>query len=129
MSKESNSPGLPRIVGIGASAGGLEAIKEFFESTPADTGLVWVVVQHLSPGYTSVIGDLLTSSTRMPIHAADAGVEPKPDNLYLIPSSKNLRLDKSGKFTLDAAREPFVSKAVLCWCRASRRLGRSKVPN
>ena len=102
MSKESNSPALPRIVGIGASAGGLEAIKELFEATPADTGLVWVVVQHLSPGYKSVMGDLLTSSTRMPIHAADAGVEPKPDNIYLIPSSKNLRLDKSGKFTLES---------------------------
>ena len=101
MSNDSNAQ-LSRIVGIGASAGGLEAIKEFFEATPADTGLAWVVVQHLSPDYKSVMGDLLSTSTRMPIHAADAGVEPKPDNIYLIPSSKNLRLDKSGKFTLES---------------------------
>jgi len=97
--KENNKP--PRIVGIGASAGGLEAIKELFETTPSDTGISWVIVQHLSPDNKSVMGDLLTASTKMPIHEAEAGIAPQPDNIYLIPSSKNLRLDKDGKFTLE----------------------------
>lgn len=91
----------PRIVGIGASAGGLEAIKELFETTPSDTGISWVVVQHLSPDYKSVMGDLLTASTKMKIHEAEAGMAPQPDHIYLIPSSKNLRLDSEYKFTLE----------------------------
>lgn len=89
------------IVGIGASAGGLEALKEFFEATPPDTGIAWVVVQHLSPDYKSVMAELLSSSTKMPIQNADAGAAPLADNIYLIPSNKNLRLDKNGKFTLE----------------------------
>ncbi len=90
-----------RIVGIGASAGGLEAIKELFDTTPSDTGISWVIVQHLSPDYKSVMGDLLTASTTMAIHEATAGIAPQPDNIYLIPSSKDLRLDRDGKFTLE----------------------------
>lgn len=89
------------IVGIGASAGGLEALKEFFEATPAETGIAWVVVQHLSPDYKSVMAELLSSSTKMPIHTAESGALPLPDNIYLIPSNKNLRLDKNGRFTLE----------------------------
>lgn len=96
---ESSTP--QTIVGIGASAGGLEALKEFFEATPPDIDIAWVVVQHLSPDYKSVMAELLSSSTKMPIHTAEAGAEPLANNIYLIPSNKNLRLDKAGKFTLE----------------------------
>jgi len=92
---------IPRYVGIGASAGGLEAIKEFFESTPSDLGVVWVIVQHLSPDYKSLMAELLSPSTEMEIHPAQAGVMPKADNIYLIPANTNLRLDAEGKFTLE----------------------------
>ncbi len=60
------SPNEPfRVVGIGASAGGLEALEEFFKNIPDDTNLAFVVVQHLSPDYKSLMVELLSKYTRM----------------------------------------------------------------
>ena len=73
----------PFWVAIGASAGGLEAIKEFFKSVPKNMGMIWVVIQHLSPGYKSMMKELLSSSTEMQIRPAEDGVEPELDTIYL----------------------------------------------
>lgn len=73
----------PFWVAIGASAGGLEAIKEFFKSVPKNTGMIWVVIQHLSPDYKSMMKELLSSSTEMQIRPAEDGVEPELDTIYL----------------------------------------------
>jgi two-component system, chemotaxis family, CheB/CheR fusion protein len=56
-----------RIVGIGASAGGLDAIRELLQALPADTGLAFVIVQHLAPDQKSMLPDILSRSTRMPV--------------------------------------------------------------
>ncbi|MBV8504360.1 MAG: hypothetical protein JOZ11_00875, partial [Alphaproteobacteria bacterium] len=60
------------IVGLGASAGGVEALEQFFKAVPADSGLAFVVVTHLPPGYESMLAEILGRSTRMPVfHARD----------------------------------------------------------
>ena len=91
----------PFWVAIGASAGGLEAIKEFFKSVPSNTGMIWVVIQHLSPDYKSMMKELLSSSTEMQIRPAEDGVKPEPDTIYLIMPNTNLRVGPDGKFVLE----------------------------
>lgn len=80
------------IVGIGASAGGLEAIETFFSNMPADTGLTFIVIQHLSPDYKSLMVELLSKKTRMPVYRAEDGMAVEPDSIYLIPPKKNLTI-------------------------------------
>ena len=80
------------IVGIGASAGGLEAIEMFFKNMSPDSGLAFVVVQHLSPDYKSLMAELLSKHTKMPVHRIDDGVMIEPNNIYLIPPRKNLTM-------------------------------------
>lgn len=61
------------IVGIGASAGGLEALEKFFTAMPADGNMAFVVIQHLSPDYKSHMVELLSKYTPMPVHEAKDG--------------------------------------------------------
>ncbi len=79
-------------VGIGASAGGLEAIELFFTSMPPDSNLAFIVVQHLSPDYKSLMVELLSKKTAMPVHRAEDGMMVEPNNVYLIPPKKNLTI-------------------------------------
>ena len=58
------------IVGIGASAGGLNALEQFFDNMSPDSGMAFVVIQHLSPDFKSLMDDLLSRHTTMPIHSA-----------------------------------------------------------
>ncbi|MFO7749266.1 MAG: chemotaxis protein CheB [Desulfobacteraceae bacterium] len=79
-------------VGIGASAGGLEAIEMFFKQMPEKTNLAFIVVQHLSPDYKSLMVELLSKKTRMQVHRAEDGMEARANNVYLIPPKKNLTI-------------------------------------
>src|SRR5512133_1044323 len=72
-------------VGLGASAGGLEALQQFFASVPADAGLVFVVVQHLEPHHPSLLAELLGRSASLPVAVAADGVRPECDRVYVIP--------------------------------------------
>ncbi|MDQ8200520.1 chemotaxis protein CheB [Pelagicoccus enzymogenes] len=80
------------IVGIGASAGGLEALVQFFSEMPSRTGLSFVVVQHLSPDFKSVMDELLSRHTDMPIHLVEDKVEVEADSVYLIPPKKEMEM-------------------------------------
>ncbi len=88
------------IVGIGASAGGLEAIEAFFKAMPVDSGMAFVVVQHLSPDYKSLMVELLSRKTDIPVHRAEEGVAVQPNHIYLIPPKKNLTIFH-GKLVLE----------------------------
>ena len=81
------------VVGIGASAGGLRALEEFFEHLPTDSGAAYVVIQHLSPDFKSLMKELLERRTRMEIYRVTEGMELKPNSIYLIPPGKNLVLE------------------------------------
>ncbi len=79
-------------VAIGASAGGLEAIEDFFTHMPADSGLGFIVIQHLSPDYKSLMVELLSKKTSMKVNRAEDGLKVLPNQVYLIPPKKNLTI-------------------------------------
>ncbi len=79
-------------VGIGASAGGLEALQDFFKAMPLDTGMVFIVIQHLSPDYRSLMDELLARHTEMPIRVATDGMMTEANTIYLIPPKNNLSI-------------------------------------
>src|SRR6056297_4043593 len=81
-----------RIVGIGASAGGLEALEEFFRAVPEDLQLAFLVVQHLSPDYKSLMVELLSKYTSMEVKRAEDGMDVEMSHVYLIPPRKNLKI-------------------------------------
>ncbi|MDY6940704.1 MAG: PAS domain S-box protein [Cyanobacteriota bacterium] len=92
------------VVGIGASAGGLRALEEFFENTPVDSGAAFVVIQHLSPDFKSLMNELLGRCTRMAIHLAADGMTLEPNSVYLIPPGKNLTLEGQQLYLQDRDR-------------------------
>jgi len=82
-----------RIVGIGASAGGLAALEEFFCHMPVDTGMAFIVVQHLDPTQKALLPELLQRFTTMPVEEAEQGRRIQPDTVYVIPSNAELRVE------------------------------------
>ncbi len=93
MNSESRSMELPNqqyIVGIGASAGGLEAVEAFFKHMPINAGLSFVVIQHLSPHYKSLMAELLSKHTQMPVKRIEDGMSIEPNTIYLITPGKNV---------------------------------------
>ncbi len=78
------------IVGIGASAGGLESLERFFTAMPHDTGMAFVVIQHLSPDFKSLMDELLARYTRLPIYRAEEGMQVEANSIYLIPPKKEM---------------------------------------
>ena len=75
----------PYVVGIGASAGGLAALERFFDNLPERPGMAFVVVQHLSPDFKSLMDELLARHTALPIHLVEDGVAVAANHVYLIP--------------------------------------------
>ena len=88
------------IIGVGASAGGLEALKGFFDNVPDDFDHSFVVVQHLSPNHKSLMADLLTKNTKLPILEVSRKTVVKPSHIYLIPPKKNIFI-KGGSLYLE----------------------------
>ncbi|MGV8921857.1 MAG: chemotaxis protein CheB [Thermomonas sp.] len=80
------------IVGIGASAGGLEAFKTFFSHMPVDSEMAFVLVQHLAPEHTSLLGELVGRSTTMPVVDAADGMPVEPSHVYVIPPNATLTI-------------------------------------
>ncbi len=78
------------IVGIGASAGGLEALEAFFDNMPLSDEFAFVIIQHLSPDYKSLMPELLNRHTRFTIHQAEEGMRVQPGCIYLNQPKKNL---------------------------------------
>src|SRR5580658_7556598 len=92
------------VVGLGASAGGLEASSKFFDALPADTGMAFVLIQHLDPTHQSMMVELLAGHTPMTVqHAAD-GMRLEPDCVYVIPPGAYLSI-RDGALRLSEPRE------------------------
>ena len=76
---------LPRLyVGVGASAGGLEAFKALLAALPADSGMSFVFVQHLAPDHNSLLVEFLGKDTDMPVRPVEHGQQLKRDHIYVI---------------------------------------------
>ena len=92
----------PLVIGIGASAGGLEALQQFFDYIPPNSGLSFVVVQHLSPDYKSLMADILGKHTEMSVYQVKNNTVMEPDTVYLIPPKKYMTI-QSGRLILSDA--------------------------
>ncbi|MEL6629046.1 MAG: chemotaxis protein CheB, partial [Bacteroidota bacterium] len=82
------------IVGIGASAGGLKAIEEILLHLPEDTGMAFVIIQHLSRRFKSMMKEILVKDTRMEVIMAENGMKVYPNNIYLIPAGNYLTIEE-----------------------------------
>ena len=83
------------VVGIGASAGGLDALKRLLESLPQDTGLALIIVQHLATNQESMLPEILSRSTKMPVHKINSGMQIEPNNVYVIPSGTTMTVKEN----------------------------------
>jgi two-component system CheB/CheR fusion protein len=79
-------------VGIGASAGGVQALKEFFSKMPPDSGMAFAVVLHLSQTYVSNLAEILGRETKMPVVQVTEAVKVEPNHVYVIPPAKGLEM-------------------------------------
>ena len=85
----------PIIAGIGASAGGIQALQAFFEALPENTGVAFVVVVHLSPEHRSTLPAILAARTRMPVEQVANTVPLKANHVYVIPPDRRLTITDS----------------------------------
>ena len=99
--KHDRPAGIPRIIGIGASAGGLEALEAFLSQVPAESGLAFVIIQHLDPMHKGVMPELLQRITPMRVTQADNRMKVKADCVYVIPPNKDLSILHGSLFLLD----------------------------
>jgi two-component system CheB/CheR fusion protein len=92
---ETPAPDQPRfIVGIGASAGSMEAYSQFFPALAPDTGMAFIVVQHLDPKHESLLAELIGRMTRLPVTQAENGMPVGPNQVYIIPPNANMALSQ-----------------------------------
>src|SRR5688572_14180791 len=87
------------VVGIGSSAGGLEAFSKFLESLPPNLGMAYVYVQHLSPDHESLLPEILERRTKMPVMKTEQDMQIKKDHVYVIPANKFITIS-DGTFKL-----------------------------
>src|ERR1044071_286079 len=80
------------VVGLGASAGGIHALGQFFENVPAGSGMAYVVILHLSPEHDSQLAGVLQQSTRMPVTQVNESVRIEPERVYVIPPNRSLSM-------------------------------------
>ena len=90
-------------MGIGASAGGLPALRSFFEALPSDTGMAFVVVTHLHPEHESHMAELLQNHTQMPTRQVDKKIKVEPDHVYVIPPNRSILMADSHLETVEFA--------------------------
>ncbi|HEY0047279.1 MAG TPA: CheR family methyltransferase [Flavobacterium sp.] len=78
------------VVGVGASAGGLNAFKKFISAIKVDSGMAYVLVQHLSPKHESILPEILANETVLPVHEIKDEINLAPNHIYIIPENKML---------------------------------------
>jgi len=98
-------PAKTRVVGLGASAGGLEVLEQFLRNVPATSGLAYVVVQHLDPTHKAMLVELLQRATALPVREAAEALRIAPDTVYVIPPNSELTVAR-GALHLAQPMEP-----------------------
>ncbi|WP_245445438.1 chemotaxis protein CheB [Agrobacterium rosae] len=101
MSKDYNVP----VVGVGSSAGGLEALREMLSAAEVPTGLAFVVVQHLDPHHESMLAELLDRHTRLSVRQCEGGEAIEADTVFIIPPGKGLSIER-GRLVLNDFAQP-----------------------
>lgn len=90
--EKSSAPDKFLIVGIGASAGGIKALKEFFARVPADSKMAYVVILHLSPDHDSQLAAILQTAATIPVTQVSEKIHVEPNHIYVVPPNKSLRM-------------------------------------
>jgi len=101
----SDATATTQIVGLGASAGGLEALEQFLASVPVGSGLAYIVVQHLDPTHKAMLVELLQRATVMPVRVATESLRVEPDVVYVIPPNSELSVVR-GLLHLEQPSQP-----------------------
>jgi two-component system, chemotaxis family, CheB/CheR fusion protein len=92
VAEERHEAGFPTVVGVGASAGGLEAFTELLSHLPADTGMAFVLIQHLDPKHKSHLTELLFKASKMPVAEVKGETRAEANHVYVIPPERNLSI-------------------------------------
>ncbi|SLN67415.1 Blue-light-activated protein [Roseovarius gaetbuli] len=100
-----SAPALTPVIGLGASAGGLQALTDFFEAMPDKAGMAFVVIHHVDPNHKSLMADLLSKHTKMAVELAADCTPVKPDHVYIIPPKEFLWIE-NGVLRLMEPPEP-----------------------
>ncbi|MBU4415506.1 MAG: hypothetical protein KJ976_10440, partial [Proteobacteria bacterium] len=106
------------IVGLGASAGGLEALEAFFSNMPPDSNIAFVVIQHLSPTHKSIMDSLLSKCTRMKVLGVEDGTKVEPNRVYLNPPDKNVVIINGKLQLLDPVKTGGINLPIDCFFRS-----------
>lgn len=99
------------VVGVGSSAGGVEALRILFETMPADTGMAFVLVSHMARGHESALPEILSRHTRMAVRIAADGAVVEPDHVYVCPPDHLLTIE-GGKLYLAARNSDQLHKPI-----------------
>ncbi|HEX5422841.1 MAG TPA: chemotaxis protein CheB, partial [Candidatus Acidoferrales bacterium] len=105
MRKRKAPPNQLLIAALGASAGGLQALEKFFKNMPDDSGIAFVVVQHLAPDHASALPELLASCTDMAVVQARDRAKAEPNHVYIIPPGATLTV-KNNRLRVAEPAEP-----------------------
>jgi two-component system CheB/CheR fusion protein len=99
------------IVGVGASAGGLAAFIELLAAIPPDSGMAFVIVQHLDPSHTSILGEALARATAMEVTTAASGTVVEPNHVYVIPPNADIALEGNSLLLVqwEQSRKPHLA--------------------
>ncbi|MCF8080956.1 MAG: hypothetical protein K9K88_16885 [Desulfobacterales bacterium] len=100
------------IVGIGASAGGLETLNAFFSSMPSDSNMAFVVIQHLSSQHKSIMASLLEKHTRMSVRQIEDGMKIRFNHVYLNPPGKNVAIFNRSLHLLEPANNSTINMPI-----------------
>ncbi len=111
VSQDSPSDRFP-VVGIGASAGGLEAFTQFLKALPIDTGMAFVLVQHLDPNQKSLLTEILARTTKLPVCEVEEGMAVEPNHIYVIPPNALMTIAQGRLYLTAREKTQRISKAI-----------------
>jgi two-component system CheB/CheR fusion protein len=100
------------VVGIGASAGGLQAVKSFFEHMPNDNGMAFVIIFHLSPDYPSQVDRIIQEITKMPVRQVTDTISIEKNTVYVISPAHNLKMNDGYLSVTPSDRPPGMHVAI-----------------
>ena len=86
------------VVGLGASAGGLEAFTDFMKAVPEESGMAFVLVHHVDPEHKSMMAELLSRHTKMPVVLAENNMPVVPNHVYVIPPNRYMEIEKGALY-------------------------------
>ncbi|MGJ0485789.1 MAG: chemotaxis protein CheB [Methylomicrobium sp.] len=106
------------IIGIGCSAGGLEALQKFFGQVSADCGMAFVIIQHLDPHHASALPELIEHVANLPVQQANNRMKVKPNHIYIIPPGEELLLMHATLYLLEPVPAPALRLPVDLFLRS-----------